>query len=133
MIKFLRNIFTKLNWYVVIDGRDNSVTISRKVWLHLKKNVSKDCDEARVFVFKTSLNEFAFMVNHNIEQDTQLCTVQYNEHFKTIGFESLCPSVNRICYEYGLPYEKPIKLPVRIEKTPDGRFYYVLQNGKGIK
>jgi hypothetical protein len=80
-------------------------------------------ETAKVFVFRLgnaavdsvgkSGSNYAFALNPPLGgQPTQLCDIQYNSKHRTIGFETLCPSVNRIFYDYGLPSDKPAKLSV---------------------
>lgn len=79
----------------------------------------------RVFVFRIPHHHsFGFMLNHGIAEPTQLCQIQYNGKYRCIGFETLCPSVGRILYEYGLPALSPVKLSVSIRHTPQGKTYY---------
>lgn len=106
--------------YVIADPRDNSVTLSRLLFEHM--GVMKQ-ETAKVFVFRLgnaavdntqqSGAIYAFSLNPPLgDQPTQLCDIQYNSKHRTIGFETLCPSVNRIFYDYGLPSDKPAKLSV---------------------
>lgn len=80
--------------------------------------------EPKVFVFSIS-NEHAygFMVNPEIKQETCLCSIQYNEKYQTVGFETLCPPVTRILYDYQLEAEKKYKLSVKV-KTINSKSYY---------
>lgn len=106
--------------YVIADPRDNSVTLSRLLFEHMGV---MEKEEAKVFVFKlcnavvdnSKKNGaiYAFALNPPCgEQPTQLCDIQYNSKHRTIGFETLCPSVNRIFYDYDLPCDAPVKLSV---------------------
>lgn len=106
--------------YVIADPRDNSVTLSRLLFEHMC--VMKQ-ETAKVFVFRLgnaavdSVGKsgaiYAFSLNPPLgDRPTQLCDIQYNSKHRTIGFETLCPSVNRIFYDYGLPSDKPAKLSV---------------------
>ena len=124
-------IFTKLirkwrslRYYVIADPSDNSVTLSRHLFAHMRKEAG---DDASVFVFRIPHHgTFGFMLNHGIAEPTQLCQIQYNAKYRCVGFETLCPSVGRIFYEYGLPALRPVKLSVEVMKTPQGKTYYQL-------
>lgn len=111
-----------LRYYVIADPADNSVTLSRHLFAHIRKGAG---DNTSVFVFRIPLyNTFGFMLNPSIDEPTQLCQIQYNGKYRCIGFETLCPSVGRILYEYGLPALRPVKLSVSIRRTPQGKVYY---------
>ncbi len=125
-----------MRYYVIADPADNSVTLSKKLFEHIRKN-SKEGDAARVFVFKISGTQtYAFCVNPELEQPTQMCDIQYNDRYRCIGFETLCPSVGRIFFDYGLPSNKRVKLSVLVQTAPDGLIYYQFnkpQNAKRIR
>jgi hypothetical protein len=115
-----------------MDPTDNSVTLSRAlcdmidVW---------GLDETKVFVFSVqshvqgkSLTEYGFTVNPTLEQPTQLADIQYNSKYKSIGFESLCPTVNSIFYHYGIPsFSTKIKLSVEPCEAPGVSYYKILR------
>lgn len=114
-----------MRYYVIADPADNSVTLSKKLFAHIRSN-AKPGDAARVFVFRlTGSSRFAFCVNPELTHSTQFCDIQYNSRYRCIGFETLCPSVGLIFYEYGLPCDKRIKLSVTIQKTTSGITYYI--------
>ena len=113
-----------LLYFVIADPADNSITLSKRLFLHIKNNARKS-DAARIFVFRISGDDtFGFIINPVIEQATQMCDIQYNDKYKCIGFETLCPSVGRILYEYGLSDNCRVKLSVSVQKTPQGKTYY---------
>lgn len=124
IIRKLKLWWQSLRYYIVADPADNSITLSKRLFLHIKNN-AQEGDAARVFVFKVSgSNIFGFIVNPDIEQPTQLCDIQYNDRYRCIGFETLNPSVGRIFYEYGLPVARRVKLSASVEHLPDGKTYY---------
>lgn len=113
--------------YVIADGSDNSITFSRALYRHIEL-ASKREDAAKVFVFLIpAWNTYGFAVNPVLEQETQLADIQYNDKYKTIGFESLCPTVNRILYDYGMPDSLKIKLSVTVHQLGDGKFFYNIE------
>lgn len=115
-----------LRYYVIADPADNSVTLSRRLFRHMKDN-AKEGEAASVFVFFIPrYRTYGFMLDHGIEQPTQLCGIQYNDKYKCIGFETLCPSVGAILYRYGLPANRPVKLSVSIRTDGAGKTYYQL-------
>lgn len=125
IIKNIINRVRSRGCYVIADPADNSVTLSRRLFFHMKK--ASQSGDAKVFVFKIpAKGAFAFMLDPEIPQPTQLCQVQYNEKYRCVGFETLCPSVGHIFYTYHLPADKPVKLSVTIHRTPQGKTYYQL-------
>lgn len=113
-----------LRYYVIADPTDNSVTLSKHLFNHIRRNAQDD-GVPSVFVFRIPDNgTFGFMLNPGIEQPTQMCQIQYNGKYRCIGFETLCPSVNRIFFEYGLAAHRPVKLSVSVMETAQGKTYY---------
>jgi hypothetical protein len=110
---------------VILDPADNSVTLSKHLFSHIRNN-SGVAEKATVFVFRVSgTGSFGFMVNPDIDKPTQLCDIQYNGKYKCIGFETLNPSVGRILYDYGLSAEHSYKLSVSVKETNGKLFYQI--------
>lgn len=129
MIKKIKQWIDNLFMYVVVDGKDNSVTLSKRLAKRMKVMT---LEQVKVFVFYIpSIRSYGFMLNPDFEQETQLSELMYNDKYRSIGFESLCPTVNRILYDYGLP-SVICKLPVKECKTADSKRYYQIcrPNGK---
>lgn len=129
MFKKIRQWIDNLFMYVIVDGNDNSVTLSKRL---AKKMRVMQLEQVKVFVFYIpNMRSYGFMLNPNFEQETQLADLQYNGKYRTIGFESLCPTVNRMLYDYSLPLAK-CKLSVKRHKTAEGKEYYQMcrPNGK---
>lgn len=121
--KFIHK-WKSLKYYVIADPADNSVTLSKHLFNHIRCNTHGD-NIPSVFVFRIPGNgTFGFMLNPDIEQPTQLCQIQYNGKYQCIGFETLCPSVGRIFFEYGLAAHRPVKLSVSVMKTTQEKIYY---------
>ena len=119
----LKQWWQSRKYYVVADPNDNSITLSKALLRHLQSS-AQEGESARVFVFRLTHNDsFAFMANPPIEQPTQMCDIQYNEQYKCVGFETLCPSVGKIFYDYGISAEKPCKLTISIHESL-GKYYY---------
>jgi hypothetical protein len=116
--------------YVIADPADNSVTLSRALFEHMDvmrstsgRSQGENKEQAKVFMFSVGDGSagtgiYAFTLNPDIEQPTCLADIQYNSKHRSIGFESLCPTVNRIFYDYGLPYDRPVKLSVEPATIP---------------
>lgn len=125
-IKQILEAIRHRKFYIIADAKDNSITFSKKLFEHM--NVLEQ-SQAKVYVFKlTNRNpkHYAFMLNPPIEQETQLADVQYNGKYKTIGFESLCPTVSRIFYDYGMPPLKQAKMTVIPRKFGDSYYYEIM-------
>lgn len=127
MITIIKKLIRWLNsfrYYVIADPLDNSVTLSRQLFQHIKDN-AKAANDTSLFVFYIpSSDTYGFMQDHGISQPTQLCDIQYNDKHKCIGFESLCPSVGAILYHYGLPADHRVKLSVSIHTSALSKIYY---------
>lgn len=124
IIKKLIKWWQSLRYYVIADPADNSVTLSKHLFRHIKNHV-KDSSSTSVFVFSIPEHEtYGFMLDHGIEQPTQLCEIQYNGKHRCIGFETLCPSVGTILYNYELPAHLRVKLSVSVHKNALGKIYY---------
>lgn len=137
MVKKIKQWLQSLRYYVIADPADNSITLSKALFNHIKSN-AKGSDAARVFMFRINTTHlYGFMANPSIKQSTQMCDIQYNDKYRCIGFETLCPSVGQILYDYGLPATQCIKLSVTSQQTQDNKrkIYYQLEkpNEKHIR
>lgn len=109
LLNTFKQWWQSLRFYAILDPADNSVTLSKALFQHMAKGGGN----ASVFVFYEPKDAaYGFMINPNIEQQTQLCTIQYNDKYKCIGFETLNPSVGRILYDYNLPHDKKVRISV---------------------
>lgn len=120
----IRRWLWSLRRFVIIDPADNSVTLSRLLFRDMRRRAADA--EAKVFVFSIPAEHtFGFMLGAPADDTpTQLCDIQYNDRYHCIGFETLCPSVGRMLYEWHLPPTTRCKLSVSLRFTPDGRAYY---------
>lgn len=131
-----RRIF--YNWvfrrglYVIADPADNSVTLSKRLFSHMDV---MSLDKAKVYVFRIPYDSpaYGFTLNPDFSQPTQLCDIQYNSKHRCIGFETLCPTVNRIFYDYRLPHDRPCKLSVTIRQTAGILYYQICRPHKKRK
>lgn len=117
-------------FYVIADATDNSITLSK--WLFRMMDVYNQ-DEAKVFMFcintqnaagMIARKDYAFTLNPKLDQETQLCDIQYNQKHRCIGFETLNPTVNRIFYDYGLQACVRCKLSVDMLQTGQNNITY---------
>lgn len=124
MIRKLLKKLRRKDMCVILDPKDNSVTFSHDLFEHIKEN-SPDTGNACAFVFRTTDNYFGFVINPDLK-DTQLNYIQVNEKHKCIGFETLCPTVGRIFYDYGIPpLKKPVKLAVTYKDAAGTKYYRI--------
>lgn len=103
---------------VLIDGSDNSVSLSKGL---LKQSgiLTKDTEGALI-VRLVSTDEYAIVFKQQgdarLDEMKMVNSIQYNSKYKTIGFESLTPTVNRILNDYNLPLMSKQKLWVKHKK-----------------
>lgn len=125
MFRKLRYLLDRKECYVIADAKDNSVTFSKGLCSLLDLF---NLDQVKVYVAALTgtggAKEYAFILNPKIDEPTQLADIMYNSKHKCIGFESLCPTVNRIFYDYGLPADSTCRLSVRKGRTSDGSVTY---------
>lgn len=138
MIKFFKKI---IDWFryrhmdVIADASDNSITLSRSLFKHMG---GLELDQAKVFMFKiptagrrpqnsATRPIYAFTINPEFPGDANppLADIQYNSKYKSIGFETLNPTVNRIFYDYGMPALVKVKLTVKPKKTAQITYYQI--------
>lgn len=87
---------------VLIDGNDNSVSMSKGL-IKAAGIFDKDIEGALI-VRLVSTGEYAIVFKQNGDERIPMANaIQYNSKYKSIGFESLTPTVNRILNDYNLP------------------------------
>lgn len=119
------------NYYVVLDGRANSVTLSKSLYDHIMRI---DRTDPEIFVFECSdTQQYAFCVREDFEQlqdaKAPFCPLQYNKKYRKIGFRSEHPSVTAICDRYNIPLNRMVRLSV-IPRTIFGGTCYEIQRPK---
>lgn len=121
----------RLRWlrhYVILDGRDNSVTFSRSLWRHIRRH-TRDRDRAQAFLFRIPHPMeclYAFTVNPDLGRPSAIADIQYNDSHRTIGFEALCPTVARILNDHRLSPEAVVRLAVVPRRIKSGMTVYVI-------
>lgn len=123
MIKEIINWFKlRRRYYVIADASDNSITISKELYEALDV---ENAEDIRIFVFRVK-DSFGFAINceETKSGNVQYSTLQYNSKHKSIGFESLNPTVNMMFYDFMLPATiDKCKLTVTKERIK-GRNYF---------
>lgn len=132
MLRKLISLITgsKRRCFVIADAKDNSITLSKQL---CKVIGVFNLEENKILVFRLANTGsekpcYAFALNPHLKEETQLCEIQYNAKHKCVGFETLCPTVNRIFYDYNLPADSVCKLTVVKETTSTGFDYYKICN-----
>lgn len=123
MIKEIINWFKlRRRYYVIADASDNSITISKELYEAMDV---ENVEDIRIFVFRVK-DCFGFAINceETKSGNVQYSTLQYNSKHKSIGFESLNPTVNMMFYDFMLPATiDKCKLTVTKERIK-GRNYF---------
>ncbi len=126
----MMQLFNKLLRYkrfsVLLDGRDNSITFSHSLYKEIEKRHIRKGETHTIVFNLPKANNYAFAIDPLELKgvNTQMSEIQYNPLYKSVGFESLCPTVNKILFDYGLPYDKPVKLKVFSHTLLNGMVYY---------
>lgn len=121
----MRSIFKNRGLAVSLDALDSSVTLSESLFNRLRLLDGKR-DKAEVFVFRIAESgEYGFMIDAALPEGSPKSPIQYNEKYKTVGFQSSCPTVARILYDYGI-HKLNAKLRVQRRVTVDGKAYFVM-------
>ena len=115
--------------YVVLDGRANSVTVSRRLYRHMMQPERTRTD---IIVFRsgdTGLYGFALKEEFVslLDVPCQTSPLQYNERYRKIGFRTDQPSVTAICTAYGCPVDRMVRLSVIPRHTAQGETFYEIQ------
>ena len=128
ILKKIINWLRKRHMYVIADATDNSITFSRALFQHMG---GLSLEKAKVFAFYVPADEshqghYGFILNPEFDQETQLADIQYNSKHRTIGFEMLNPTVNRMFYDYGLQPLAKVKLSVKPHPLGNNCYYAIL-------
>lgn len=112
--------------FVVLDGRANSVTLSKGIYEHIMMRARID---SSIFVFRIiGRRTYGFCLREDWDElrnaQTDFCQLQYNQEHNKIGFRSERPSVTAILDDYDLPLEKMVRLTCIPRKTKNGEPYY---------
>lgn len=129
MLKIIKNWIRNRRFFVILDPKDSSVTLSRGLFQHIKNAHGDSKGQPRVFVFYIPA-EKAYGFSLSVPKEpTQLAAIQYNSKYKCVGFETLNPTVARILYDYGVSkVDKPCKLTVTPKETSSGRPFYQIEH-----
>lgn len=116
-----------IRYFVTVDPSDNSITLSPRLYRHIRKLVEAS-DATKVLLFMVpALDSYGFAINPEVDSETYLSNIQYNSKYDCVGFETLCPTVGKILFDYGLPADKVIKIRVIPTMTADLKLYYLIQ------
>lgn len=120
------NGFRHRNNFVILDGRANSVTLSKGIYDHI---MQKERTDHSVFVFKLSdRGTYGFCMREDWEElckaNTSFTQLQFNQEHKKVGFRSDLPSVTAILDDYNLPLNRMVRLTCIPRKSAKGEPYY---------
>ena len=118
--------FRYRNYFVILDGRANSVTLSKGVYRHI---IQKERTDHSVFVFRLSdIGTYGFCMREDWEElrkaNTAYTQLQFNQKYKKVGFRSEYPSITAILDEYNLPLDRMVRLTCIPRKSQKGEPYY---------
>lgn len=118
--------FRYRNDFVVLDGRANSVTLSKGIYDHI---MQKERTDNSIFVFRLSdRGTYGFCMREDREElrkaNTVFTQLQFNQEHKKVGFRSDRPSVIAILDDYNLPLNKMVRLTCIPRKSAKGEPYY---------
>ena len=120
------NGFRHRNDFVVLDGRANSVTLSKGIYDHI---MQKERTDNSIFVFRLSnRGTYGFCMREDLEElrkaNTAFAQLQFNQKYKKVGFRSEYPSITAILDEYDLPLDRMVRLTCIPRKSTKGEPYY---------
>lgn len=126
--------FRYRNDFVVLDGRANSVTLSKGIYDHI---IKKERTEYSIFVFRISdRGTYGFCMREDWEylqkSNTAFALLQFNQKYKKVGFRSDFPSVTAILDEYNLPLNRMVRLTCIPRKSLKGEPYYEIMRPNSI-
>ena len=118
--------FRHRNDFVVLDGRANSVTLSKCIYDHI---MQKERTDNSIFVFRLSdRGTYGFCMREDWEElrkaNTDFAQLQFNQKYKKVGFRSDLPSITAILDEYNLPLNRMVRLTCIPRKSAKGEPYY---------
>ena len=118
--------FKYRNYFVMLDGRANSVTLSKGVY---RRIMQKERTDNSVFVFRLSdRRTYGFCMREDWEElcktNTAFTQLQFNQEHKKVGFRSDRPSVTAILDEYNLPLNRMVRLTCIPRKSQKCEPYY---------
>ena len=118
--------FRHRNDFVVLDGRANSVTLSKCIYDHI---MQKERTDNSIFVFRLSDRcTYGFCMREDWEElrkaNTAFTQLQFNQKYKKVGFRSDLPSITAILDEYNLPLNRMVRLACIPRKSAKGEPYY---------
>lgn len=120
------NGFRYRNDFVVLDGRANSVTLSKGIYDHI---MQKERTDNSIFVFSLSdRGTYGFCMREDWEElrkaNTSFAQLQFNQKYKKVGFRSDFPSITAILDDYDLPLDRMVRLTCIPRKSAKGEPYY---------
>lgn len=121
---------------VELDVIDSSISFSDRLYLELEPMIInenpqegiKDTRGKVMMFFVPEYRSYGFTLSPNLSSETQLAEVQFNTKYGKVGFQSVIPTVARICQEYGI-LTPQIKLIVTKQKTKGLKWWRIERDG----
>lgn len=118
--------FWHRNDFVVLDGRANSVTLSKGIYDHI---IQKERTEYSIFFFRLSdRGTYGFCMREDWEElrkaNTAFAYLQFNQKYNKVGFRTDFPSITAVLDEYNLPLNRMVRLTCIPRKSQKGEPYY---------
>ena len=120
------NGFRHRNDFVVLDGRANSVTLSKGIYDHI---MQKERTDNSIFVFRLSdRGTYGLCMREASEElrkaKTAFAQLPFNQKYKKVGFRSEYPSITAILDDYNLPLNRMVRITCIPRKSTKGEPYY---------
>lgn len=120
------NGFRHRNDFVVLDGKANSVTLSKGIYDHIMR---KERTDYSILVFFLQEEEhYGFCMREDWEElrrtNTNYTQLQFNQEHKKVGFRTDLPSVTGILDDYHLPLDNMVRLSCIPRLSGKGETYY---------
>ena len=113
--RLLRNCF-RGGKFVIIDPRDSSMTLSKKLWKDVEAvTSSRGLNTNRVYVFLV-VEHYGFCVDPSQFKDVEdaaFMPLQVDTVTHHIGCSLVCPTGVRICLDYGGEIDLPLIVKVK--------------------
>ena len=109
-------VMSMLPMEVTVDGTDNSCTVNRSLYAGL--NIVGDEKFNRIYSFKAGQNVgFTLAPVQLAGVETVFHELQWNDKYRTVGFELTSPSVAQMLYAMGMPHDAKARLTVKPRLT----------------
>lgn len=123
LISDIRKYIQRKTHYILVDGRDGTITLGKKVFEAMGGNDMR----SSVMMIKIG-DKYAFtneLIFDMIDEGCPSFEVQYNTKYKTVGFNPSTPTLATILYDYGMPHDAVCRLSVQIEDMFNVKYFII--------